>query len=276
MTKQEFIHKLQKDLAVLEESEIKDIVEEYEQHIDMKMKDGMSEENAIQDFGDMDELIGGILEAYHVKADYAGNKNSQDFDKVKETGKYMTGAAISGIGKGTKKIVTSLKNGIRAPFEQMKKEFANRPKKEKKESFLGRIVEFVKQFFVNCLILIRWMWRTCIALCVFFLRATWFGFCLVGALAGIFWEIVGVFGIGFCVVMLIQGYPLVGIMIALIGAVLANSVICFLFFAECGRMIRKIKESGPRQGKKNEKTDDTNVQEEEFFDCKKMEVASNE
>ena len=38
MTKTEFILELRKNLAVLKDEEIEDIVEEYEQHIDMKVQ----------------------------------------------------------------------------------------------------------------------------------------------------------------------------------------------------------------------------------------------
>ena len=47
-------------------------MEEYAQHIDMKIEKGLSEEEAIRDFGDIRELAAGILEAYHVNPEYQG------------------------------------------------------------------------------------------------------------------------------------------------------------------------------------------------------------
>ena len=64
MTKREFLKELEDRLQMLDEKERKDMIEEYSQHISMCMKSGMKEEEAIEDFGDMDDLIAEILEAY--------------------------------------------------------------------------------------------------------------------------------------------------------------------------------------------------------------------
>lgn len=71
MDKKTFLLNLRKSLSVLKEEELQDIVSEYEQHIDMKVENGLTEEEAIADFGSMTELTTEILEAYHVRADYA-------------------------------------------------------------------------------------------------------------------------------------------------------------------------------------------------------------
>ena len=63
MTKREFLKELEDRLQMLDEKERKDMIEEYTQHISMCMKSGMKEEEAIEDFGDMDDLIAEILEA---------------------------------------------------------------------------------------------------------------------------------------------------------------------------------------------------------------------
>jgi len=65
------MRELEQALSVLQADEIKDILSEYEQHIDMKVKSGLSEEEAIADFGSLSELTADILSAYHVRADYA-------------------------------------------------------------------------------------------------------------------------------------------------------------------------------------------------------------
>lgn len=62
MNKTEFLDELKNGLAVLEEKEQQDILEEYTQHIDMKMERGLSEEEAIG-IGDLGQLAadsGGI------------------------------------------------------------------------------------------------------------------------------------------------------------------------------------------------------------------------
>lgn len=71
MSKAEFIAELNDRLAVLTDEERRDILDEYEQHIDIKVMRGMSEDAAIADFGRIEELAADILEAYHVRADYA-------------------------------------------------------------------------------------------------------------------------------------------------------------------------------------------------------------
>lgn len=66
MNKQDFLKELQSRICILEEAEQQDILAEYAQHIDLRTAGGLSEEEAIQDFGDPDELAAEILEAYHV------------------------------------------------------------------------------------------------------------------------------------------------------------------------------------------------------------------
>lgn len=71
MGKNEFLSELETSLSVLQEDELRDIISEYEQHIDIKVEKGLTEEEAIADFGSLQELTGEILEAYHVRVDYA-------------------------------------------------------------------------------------------------------------------------------------------------------------------------------------------------------------
>ncbi|WP_419035280.1 DUF1700 domain-containing protein [Dysosmobacter sp.] len=72
--KESFLRALQSGLTVLAESEQQDILEEYSQHIDMKMAGGLTEEEAIQDFGDIRQLTAEILAAYHVDPSYTAHK----------------------------------------------------------------------------------------------------------------------------------------------------------------------------------------------------------
>ena len=48
MNKNEFLEELNRHLLVLEDEEQQDILEEYSQHIDMKVESGLSEEEAIR------------------------------------------------------------------------------------------------------------------------------------------------------------------------------------------------------------------------------------
>lgn len=78
MTKKEFLDKLRKQLQVLETQEIDDIIKEYEDHIDQKIKEGKTEKEAVSDFGSVDELVKEILSAYKINDDYLKKDNSMD------------------------------------------------------------------------------------------------------------------------------------------------------------------------------------------------------
>lgn len=75
--KESFLKELQDRLSVLEESEQQDILAEYAQHIDLRVAGGLTEEAAIRDFGDIDQLTVEILSAYHVKPTYQAPKGKR-------------------------------------------------------------------------------------------------------------------------------------------------------------------------------------------------------
>lgn len=76
MNKEEFLRILDRKLDVINEKERKDIIDEYRTHIEMKVKEGKSEEEVIQDFGDIDELVEEILDAYKINT----QRVNQSFD----------------------------------------------------------------------------------------------------------------------------------------------------------------------------------------------------
>lgn len=69
MKKEEFIKNLKEKLSILETKEIDDIIAEYTEYIDEKMQNGKTEEEAIKDFGDIDELTTELLKAYKINVD---------------------------------------------------------------------------------------------------------------------------------------------------------------------------------------------------------------
>lgn len=79
MSKKEFIKLLEQKLDILDENELKDIINEYKDTIDEKVKHGKTEEEAVDDFGSIDELAKEILKAYKINPKY-GEKR----DNVKE------------------------------------------------------------------------------------------------------------------------------------------------------------------------------------------------
>lgn len=128
MDKNTFMKELERSLSVLQKDELKDILSEYEQHIDMKVKSGLSEEEAIEDFGSLSELTADILGAYHVRPDYAAEKKSfgavkivpkAGIEKIKNVcrgaGKAMI-RGICGTGRFIWKILVFLGNQGKRPF----------------------------------------------------------------------------------------------------------------------------------------------------------------
>ena len=86
MNKNSFISKLKKNLKILDENEVKDIIDEYSEIIDEKIKDGKTEEEAINDFGNIDELCKEILKAYKINPKYTNEESKFDFnDFIKDS-----------------------------------------------------------------------------------------------------------------------------------------------------------------------------------------------
>lgn len=67
MNKEEFLTKLRKKINILEDSEIEDIVSEYEGYIEEKVSRGLTEEEAVKELGDLNEITRDLLAAYKVK-----------------------------------------------------------------------------------------------------------------------------------------------------------------------------------------------------------------
>lgn len=102
MTKQEFMDYLDDRLSVLNINEREDIKQEYSQHIDMKMRDGMTEAQALESFGDITAMVDEILAAYNIDPEYQKKEESTAGTAAKpitenETVKKLSGALKSGI-----------------------------------------------------------------------------------------------------------------------------------------------------------------------------------
>ncbi len=83
MNKKEFLKELEKKLKILNDEERKDIIDEHRDVIEEKIKNGKSEEEAIADFGDVNDLAKEILKAYKLNPEYS--KTSETFDDAKES-----------------------------------------------------------------------------------------------------------------------------------------------------------------------------------------------
>lgn len=131
MNKEEFLNKLEKELSILNEKERQDILDEYKDTISEKVKHGQTEEEAVKDFGDLDELVSGILEAYKINPEY--NQKETGFNK-------FTSESEKIIKKGANKLAN------------MTKEFANNIKNNDTEMNLNLAFEIIIKIF--CVLII--------------------------------------------------------------------------------------------------------------------------
>lgn len=85
MSKKEFLNKLAKKLSVLDDSERQDILTEYTDTINEKVKQGQTEEEAVKDFGNIDDLVKEILMAYKINPDFDEKEESHDEGILKQS-----------------------------------------------------------------------------------------------------------------------------------------------------------------------------------------------
>lgn len=131
MTKNNFLKELDKSLYVLAESERQDIMNEYRDIIEEKMKHGKTEKEAVEEFGSIEELSREILSAYKVNPNYDKKE-----DDLKESAKKLGNDFDSFVKKGaskatefTKELVEEIKDKnqditIEFVFELLFKAFA--------------------------------------------------------------------------------------------------------------------------------------------------------
>lgn len=85
MLKSEFLELLNQKLSLINDKEKEDILLEYGTYIDDKIANGVSEEEAVAGFGDVDELAKEILSAYKINTDSMdplSSKADKTIDKV--------------------------------------------------------------------------------------------------------------------------------------------------------------------------------------------------
>lgn len=108
MNKDEFLKTLEKELYVLSEKERNDIINEYKDTIEEKIKHGQDEKAAVQDFGDIDELVDGILEAYKINPEYT---KETGFEKFTSESEKLIKKGANKLTDLTKNMADKIKNG---------------------------------------------------------------------------------------------------------------------------------------------------------------------
>lgn len=281
MNKTEFLNELEKKIRVLNKEEINDILAEYSQHIDMRMESGLSEDEAIKDFGDMDELAGEILEAYHVNPEFDKELN----DKQEGIGKKAEALAeeiTSSVGGPLKKLFLKCKELILRFFNwikqfvskinssekivfinTMKKKKAeeqpaetdgevlekNDTKAEKKKRTLFKKSEKKKENKKDIKAAAgRQIKKTkgrCRRLIGGFIALCVSVVAILCLIPTTIAMLFAVFGLGISVVMIFTGYPMAGIFVMLLGASVA-SIALWLLLASFVGIRRKKKNKAPK------------------------------
>lgn len=223
MSKNEFLKKLSDLLHMLKEDEVNDIISEYEQHIDMKVAEGLSEEDAIAAFGTVEELATEILDAYHVKPNFKEKKKIEVMEKVQsESRKAIKNAGDAGKGiwsrltSTVKKAASACKRLCLAPFLFLKRIFTK--KKDNSELNVDKSVKVKKEWQIGKGI--KALFRGLVRL----IRKIWYGcILLLFGTAGVAF----ILTLGILIVLLVLGYPVIGVTIAFLGLVMAVNAVAY-------------------------------------------------
>lgn len=224
MNKEGFLKVLEERLSMLEEQERKDILSEYAMHIEMKRQSGMSEQEAIDDFGDVDSLIGEILEAYHIDPSYKGAIKKNPAGEIGR----KAGDAISKSRRSFSHFMEQQKEKQEKKMEKRKQEEKERPSRWRQRTEEGREKKGDGEGVKN---LCRGVWAMCKWIVVFFVKAVLLFLMIPAVIAGL----MAVFALGILMILLVQGYPLIGVTLGIFGCVLSCGAYTFLivsFLAE--------------------------------------------
>lgn len=259
MNKNEFLKELKKHLTILEDGEQNDILEEYSQHIGMKISSGLSEEEAIRDFGNIKELAAQILEAYHVNPEYRKKRQediAEEGKKIWHSVKEFTRKISGGVKRFFKAVFLKfkgacarLKRFIKTSPKPVKKEKAvasgyepetcgnpwKKPAKSRFSGFLsaaGRVLSRCFRFLWRGILLCAgWAWNLAVALI-----AAMSGICTLSLL----------FFLAVLLVWLTQGYPLMGpVLICLGGVICFGSLTVLMATLILWRKRKTVKDSRP-------------------------------
>lgn len=109
MTKKGFLDKLKRSLSILKEEEREDILNEYKDIIEEKVKHGKTEEEAVKEFGNYDELVKGILDAYKINTDKEESSTKEKAKEFLNSGEELIKEGAKKLTEATDKLVTDIK-----------------------------------------------------------------------------------------------------------------------------------------------------------------------
>ena len=219
MNKTEFLFMLERRLIMLNDTERDDLINEYTQHIDMKVASGLSEEEAIADFGDPEELIKELLDAYNLNTNYDPTRT--DSNEPHTNKKVHKQQAITKINRTW----SSFCSGAKQKLENTKKQYTikknNKPEAPSKREAVSHALEHITVPHISigacCTKIISW----CKALVRFCLKLSAFcvllcaGACALTLLASS----------AAMLVFVITGYAIVGPFFIVLGCTLLSLVV---------------------------------------------------
>lgn len=233
MNKSEFLGELKKRISLLEDDEQQDIIDEYSQHIDTKVSKGMTESEAIEDFGPLDQLVEELLGAYHVKASAVEGAAASNASSLPEGGKRAARRAAEAAKKGCSKLKERWNepNGkpkgktIGSGAEKGAGDGSGEPLdaapgagRSRMGAAFSKTMGFAKSTGASAARGGSSLWSTVFSLTKTFIRWCW-NLCVACLAAGIgSCALCSLFLFGFCLVLLLQGYPLAGASLAALGA----------------------------------------------------------
>lgn len=229
MNKQEFLNELKQRIDMLEDSEQQDILAEYAQHIDLRISGGLSEEEATRDFGDLNQLAGEILGAYHVKPDFQKAQMVSEPVTPPQSEPHRSTAASVGkklkeAGSAVKAFFVRMGHGIGNWFHRVSTKVQSWFHRTPKSADSVQSLSKPKKNRTSWLVSLRsgwsqvtsWLGRTCILL----LWLIWNFGLLVCAVPVVLITLAIVLGLGTLVILLFQGYPLIGVTVCALGVLL--------------------------------------------------------
>lgn len=230
MSKEEFLRELERKLHVLNEQERRDVLEDYAQHIDLKIKNGQTEAEAVHSLGDPGELAAELLDVYHINSEYASDSHAAE-----NTGEDLQDGQSSPERKTGQKtgLAEKLRGKIKVPSlaDQEQKKAVRMQKREERRIKREARMEMRKErkrmnrnqreyrsegtIVSRTLVYLGSLIRACM---LFFWKACLFGTALPFLFLGAFCLFLG----GIVLVLLLQGYPLLGVGIGTLGLTMSS------------------------------------------------------
>ncbi len=240
MDKKTFLEELRSSLSVLQETELNDIMDEYEQHIDMKVQSGLTEEEAIAEFGNRKELTAEILEAYHVRADYEAGQNGPEKREAKE--KISLWSRVVQLWdsgrRAVKRQILRCRDWFRKLFGKQKAAVSREKEKraqrngredgtaqsgcmnsvsQKINRMSRRTGHLFSRLFAQSVRMFSWCCRHIWTAALWCVKAGWNVLWIFFALLCGGFGLLSLFGLGVLAMLLCQGYPLAGAAIGALG-----------------------------------------------------------